>query len=226
MKRILSVIVTVSIIIIIILLLFVKNNNKETKESIKWISPTMSSKIIYDNDIYEIVEDTIDPIENALKEMQSELDEIETIGDNMEWFIAYKEIVNKYEGILDPPKTVYDYFSEEEIYLIQRAVETETFDQDFMSKVNVASVIFNRIRNGNFGKNVEEVITTKNQFAYGRKNITESTILAVEFSFMICDTTNGCIGFRSDKKPQIWNGWEYSHTDDIGHHFYREKEGE
>lgn len=217
MKKVLSV---TAIIAMTVALILIANNNK-TEETSEELIPIVASDITYEIETLEL-----DPVEIAIKEMQTKMNEIESIEDNMGWFIAHKAIIAEYEGILDPPETIYDYFSEEEIYLIQRAVETETFDQDFMSKANVASVILNRIENGNFGETVEEVITTENQFAYGRKNITESTVLAVEFSFMICDTTNGCIGFRSDKKPQVWNGWEYSHTDDAGHHLYREKKRE
>lgn len=214
MKKILSI---TSIIALTIALIFIANNCK-TEETSEELIPIVASDITYEIETMEL-----DPVEAAIKEMQEKMNEIESIEDNMEWFIAHKEIIAEYEEILDPPETIYDYFSEEEIYLIQRVVETETFDQDFMSKANVASVILNRIENGKFGETVEEVVTTENQFAYGRKNITESTVLAVEFSFMICDTTNGCIGFRSDKNPKIWNGWEYSHTDNAGHHLYREK---
>lgn len=37
-------------------------------------------------------------------------------------------------------------------------------------------------------------------------------------------TTNGCIGFHSNKKTKTFNKWNYAFTDQIGHHFYREEE--
>lgn len=166
-----------------------------------------------------------DPTELIIQEAQGKIYDISVIEDKEQWFIAYKKIIEEYRDVIDPPLTVYDYYTDEEIYLIQRAVETECYDQDFMSKCNAASVVMNRIEiGGEFGDTVEEVITKKNQFAYWRKDITESTILAVEYAFQIEDTTNGCIAFRSGEKPDEWYGWEYAFIDDAGHHFYREKE--
>lgn len=166
----------------------------------------------------------VDPYEIVIKKMQEELETVNLIEDKEKWFIAYKALVRKYKDAIDPPLTIYDYYTDEEIYLIQRAVETECYDQDFESKVNVANVVINRINSGSFGDTIEEVITEENQFVYGRKIITESTILAVEYAASIEDTTDGCIAFRSGEKPEAWYGWIYDFTDDSGHHFYREKE--
>lgn len=161
-------------------------------------------------------------INTVIEEINQRMIEIESIADKKDWFIAYKEIIDEYSYIIDPPETIYDYLTEEEIALICRVVETECYDQDFDSKCNVASVVLNRVRQGGeFGNSVTEVITKKNQFAYGRENITESTILSVMFVFEIGDTTDGCIAFRSDQCPQEWYGWEYMFTDDIGHNFYK-----
>lgn len=177
---------------------------------------------------YQEKQEQNQPMQNELiiSVIQKETDELKSIEDKMEWFISYKQLIQKYVNVIDPPLTVYDYFTEEEIYLIQRVVETECYDQEFEAKVNVACVIFNRVEdiNSQFGENITEVIIAKNQFAYGREKITESTILAVEYSFQIEDTTNGCVAFRSDDNPEEWYGWEYVFTDDAGHNFYREKE--
>lgn len=165
-----------------------------------------------------------DPYEIAILSMQKEMDDIATIKDEKEWFLYYLEIIDKYSYIIDPPETIYDYYTEDEIYLIQRTVETECYDQDFESKVNVANVILNRYESDNsgFGCSIEEIITKSNQFAYGRKEISEDTIVAVEYAFSIKDTTDGCIAFRSNKRPDVWYGWEYQFTDEAGHHFYKE----
>lgn len=177
---------------------------------------------------YQEKQEQNQPMQNELiiSEIQKETDELKSIEDKIEWFISYKQLIQKYVNVIDPPLTVYDYFTEEEIYLIQRVVETECYDQEFEAKVNVACVIFNRVEdiNSQFGENITEVIIAKNQFAYGREKITESTILAVEYAFQIEDTTNGCVAFRSDDNPEEWYGWEYVFTDDAGHNFYREKE--
>ena len=168
-----------------------------------------------------------EPTEFVIQEAQRKMYDISTIENKEQWFIAYKKIIDEFRYVIDPPLTIYDYFTDEEIYLIQRAVETECYDQDFISKCNVANIIINRFEIGKeFGDTIKEVITKENQFAYWRKDITESTILAVEYAYQIEDTTDGCIAFRSDEKPNEWYGWEYVFTDSSGHHFYREKKGE
>ena len=60
--------------------------------------------------------------------------------------------------------------------LIEKTIETECYEQDFMSRVNVANVILNRYWDGSFGKSIEEIITSPNQFCYGRTEITTPPI--------------------------------------------------
>ena len=66
-----------------------------------------------------------------------------------------------------------------------------------------------------------ELITQNNQFSYGRDNISDSTVYALLYAYMIKDTTNGCIAFRSDCSPNEWNGWAKQFTDESGHTFYK-----
>jgi hypothetical protein len=184
-------------------------------------------KIISKNLIYEKKHE-MDGIEHkdlyeiATAEFNSKMFELQCTDDKETWYVEYKDILNRFESYIDVPETVYDVYSDNEIYLIQRAVETETFQCSFDSKVNVASVIFNRLNDGRFGDGVNEVITSPRQFAYGRKVISEDTVLAVEYAFEIEDTTDGCIAFRSDKKPDKWGSWIYSFSDNAIHHFYKE----
>ena len=151
------------------------------------------------------------------------MNELEKTKNKEEWFFEYKKFIAEHSNTYDQPTTIYDCFKEEEIYLMQRVIETECYDQDFISKANVASVLLNRINSGKFGETVVEVVTSPNQFVYGREIITKSTILALEYAFKIEDTANGCIAFRSDKKVENWGDWKYVFSDDAGHHFYREK---
>lgn len=165
---------------------------------------------------------TPDPYGTAMLNMQSDMEEIEAIEDKKEWFLAYKEILFKYYEWIDLPETVFDCFTDEEIDLILKAVETECYDQNFESKCNVASVIFNRIEiKGEFGDSVEEIITRPKQFAYGRDIITEDTILAVMYAWEIEDTTDGCVAFRSKDKPPKWRKWTRQFVDDAQHAFYK-----
>lgn len=169
-----------------------------------------------------MIED-VDPLEKAAQQMQQEMSDIEMIEDNKEWFLAYKDIVNRYSKWFDPPETVFDVFSEEEIRLICQVVETECYDQDFDSKCNVASIVFNRLESGEFGDTITEIVTATNpkQFAYGREKLTEDSILAVQYAFEIEDTTNGALYFHSNSKTDTFNRASYLFTDLAGHHFYK-----
>ena len=174
---------------------------------------------------------TPDPIEVALQDAESRMSEIEMIEDKMEWFIAYKEIINDYYGVLDSPESIYDVFSEEELDLLFRVVQAEVGDEwDFIHKTNVANVIFNRLysEEDDFAKQdtLSKVLVAK-QFStissgrYKQVEVSELTILACEYAFMIEDTTDGCIAFRSDKKaPDKWNKWIKVYFDGA-HYFYK-----
>jgi len=123
---------------------------------------------------------------------------------------------------------IYTDFTQEEIYMIQRCVETEVHSGDVISKMNVASVIFNRLNHPDkkYGDDVIAIITAPNQFAYWRTEITDTTIEAVENAYKYGDTTNGCIAYRSDNKPEKWytwkdNYWELQFIDEVGHGFYK-----
>lgn len=155
------------------------------------------------------------------------LDYIEPLKDldKLEYFKNYKQVIFNNSNLIDPPETIYDIYSTEEIYVMLKCIETETYQCPFDAKVNVACVILNRINHNKFPSNPIDVVTSPNQFAYYRKEISDSTVLALEYAFMIEDTTNGSIGFRSDKLVDGWNGWEYVFTDGK-HYFYKIKEKE
>ena len=138
-----------------------------------------------------------------------------------EYYEEYMQVVICYSDEIDPPETIYNYYTDEEVYLIQKCVETEAHDADFISKVNVANVILNRIESDRFPNTVQEVITSPKQFAYGRDEIANDTKEAVEFAFMFEDTTNGALFFQSVAPFEKFNGASYIFTDDIGHHFYK-----
>ena len=158
-------------------------------------------------DIYMIME-YIEPLKETDKEL---------------YMIQYNKLIAEYSDVLDTPETIYDIYSAEQINIMLRCIETEVHEQDFESKVNVASVILNRVDHDLFPTDPIEVITSPKQFCYGRTIISEDTILALEYAFEIEDTTNGCLAFRSDACPSTWNGWYYKFTDNAGHHFYSDK---
>lgn len=121
----------------------------------------------------------------------------------------------------EPTPSIYSVFTPEEIYMIQRCVETETYQQSIEAKINVACVIFNRYENGRFAKTITGIITGYRQFAYYRTEISESTIEAVEKAWEYGDTTNGALFFHSNPKTDTFNGANYLFTDIAGHHFYK-----
>lgn len=164
-------------------------------------------------------------IDNAIEEMNYEMTEIETITDKKEWFIAYKSIIEEYSYIIDPPETIYDYFSEEELDLLFHVVQAEVGDEySFESKVNVANVIFNRFYHERFPNTLSDILVC-DQFSpiadgrYREVEITEDTILACEYAFMLEDTTDGCLFFDSN------NTLNYQFVfNDSAHNFYKYRE--
>lgn len=164
-------------------------------------------------------------IDNAIEEMNYEMTEIETITDKKEWFIAYKSIIEEYSYIIDPPETIYDYFTEEELDLLFRVVQAEVGDEySFESKVNVANVIFNRFYHERFPDTLSDILV-RDQFSpiadgrYKEVEVTEDTILACEYAFTMDDTTDGCLFFDSN------NTLNYQFVfDDGAHNFYKYRE--
>lgn len=215
MKRFISMLIL--LFMIVSLVIPISNINNQHKNDVS--EPVLLSDITYEIVFKEVIEEP-DPYEIAIQEMQEKMSEIESIEDNKEWFLAYKDIVFEYAEWIDPPETIFDYYTEDEVRLICRVVETETYQCDFDSKVNIANVVLNRIESGEFGETVEEVITTESQFAYGREVITEDTILAVMFAFEFEDTTNGALYFHSNKQTDTFCGKSYIFSDDAVHHFY------
>lgn len=142
------------------------------------------------------------------------------IEPNEETYIEYKEFMNSLNTD-DLPETIYDYYTDKEIEMMLQCIETETYDQDFISKVNVANVILNRITNEKFAEEPIEVITSPNQFTYHRTEISESTKNALEYAFLFEDTTQGALYFHSNEKTETFNGATYIFSDDASHHYYK-----
>ena len=157
---------------------------------------------------------------NANKELEEIVGLKET--DKMEYYKQYRAIMCKYRHAMDLPLSVFDVYSEEEVRLICRTVETECHGQNFESKAMVANVVFNRLESDMYSSDVEEVITSPNQFAYFRETISEETLLAVLYAFEIEDLTDGCLSFHSNEYVEKFDGRDYIFTDEnSGHHFYK-----
>ena len=152
--------------------------------------------------------------------MFEEFDALSKIEDKKEWYLAYKGFIEDYPEF-DRGSTLYDRYNEEEIYAMQRVIETEVYGCDFDAKANVASVILNRIEgDNNFPNDAITVCTSPGQFVYSRKQISEDTKLALEYAAEIEDTTNGALYFNSMSPMDSWNGRTRIFTDHVGHSFY------
>ena len=146
-----------------------------------------------------------------------------------EWFKNYKAIQEEYIEYIDPDETIYDYFSENELSLLFKIVETEVRgNENFSEKANVASVIFNRMKHDDFPATMNDVLTEYPQFSsytsgvYKNVEVTETTVLACEYAFQIEDTTNGALYFDSTNgKSWADRNREFLFKDGVGHSFYR-----
>ena len=206
--------------------------NKQTEtlltvntEQIISIEQNANSIVSTGNDIQQ---NEIDIVSEKIFEAQQRINALEC-EDTMEWFKKYKEIQDEYSEWIDKDETIYDYFDGSELDLLFHIVETEVRGEDnFDEKVNVASVIFNRIDHEDFPMNLIEILTERPQFSsyisgdYKNVTVTETTILACEYAFQFPDTTNGALWFDSTRG----NSWadrnrEYIFTDSVGHSFYR-----
>ena len=159
---------------------------------------------------------TENPIENEYRRLMIERIKAE---DKKEWYLKYRAFIDdsEYE---DKPETIYDYFSNQELNLLFRVVETETYQGDFNSKVNVADTVLARYWDERFGNTIQDIVTAPNQFVYGRKNITEDTILAVEYAFLFETDYEECIYFQSIGYMDSFNEAQYVGFDGY-HYFYK-----
>jgi len=152
--------------------------------------------------------------------MFEDFEALTQIEDKKDWYLAYKGFLEDYPEF-DRGSSLYDRYNDEEIYMMQRVIETEVYGCDFDAKANVASVILNRIEgDNNFPDDAITVCTAPGQFVYSRKQISEDTQLALEYAAEIEDTTNGALYFNSMAPMDSWNGRTRIFTDHVGHSFY------
>ena len=102
-----------------------QNLNIETEHCKEESAVLSSNQITADTESKDIINKSLEVIENqknqidiATKEMNKKMAEIDSIQDKKEWFITYKSIVEKYEYLFDPPETIYNYYSSEELNLL------------------------------------------------------------------------------------------------------------
>ena len=177
--------------------------------------------------VYEEYTSEEELIDAEIEKMNAEMSEIENIADKKQWFIAYKAIVEKYSNVFGTQQSIYDCFTEEEIDLLFRVVQSEVGDQyGFEEKSHVASVVFNRLDHEKFPDNISEILVPS-QFStiasgrYLNVEVSEDTILGCEYAFQIEDTANGCVFFERGDSTVHDNYATFSFRDGAGHKFYK-----
>lgn len=171
-------------------------------------------------------ESEIDIYEVAFSEMDCHMRQLETTENKQQWFVEYKEIIDKYSDVIDPPETIYDCYSEDVLNKLFGVVAAEVGDEySFEAKCNAASVIFNRIEADGFEDTLNKVLspgqfTTIKNGTYKTKEVTDKTILACEYAFMIGDTTDGALYFESHTSDVHDSYAKFMFKDDA-HKFYK-----
>lgn len=218
-KRIAILILIVLIVELLVPVVFafdLLNNQKNSKPEIESFEEIETT--------YSIEEATTDKtIEQTISQKEMFSIEVSKINEttNLDWYVKYKTIKEKYN--IDS-KNIYNDFSDGELWLLFSVVEAEVGDYDFDSRCNVTSVIFNRLNSneGLYSVLTSDQFTTISNGRYLEVSIDEETRLACEYVYEIGDTTNGAMFFDSTNK----NSWaSYNKTfifrDSAGHDFYR-----
>ena len=104
----------------------IKKDNKIIKEPVKTIVETIDNE--------EPKEEEIIYLKSPEQEYLEKLEELDKIKNSKEWYIAYKKLNNEYKNIGEI-ESIEDVLNEEDLYYLQRVVETECFGADFDSKV-------------------------------------------------------------------------------------------
>lgn len=233
--------VCIAILVIYVFLVIILNDNKSAEQS-KAIQEIKIQQEELFNSISKVNENVVtlntysaslNLIMNELKdikeatyevkalEFQTEMNALDNIVDKEKWFLEYMDICERYKEYVPMPITIYDIYSEDEIYLIERMVETEIGGGTFEQKVNVADVVWNRIENDRWPDTIAKIIVP-GQFAFGKTQVSESTRLAVEYSFMFPDQTNGALAFHSMGQSEKFGNY-YFLLFDGNHSFYGKK---
>lgn len=227
MNKVIRILLSIVIVSLSALVVPLKGHSENIKtESVAVQAAVKSTEMSLENFVIEQPASINFEIDTAIEEMNQKMAEIESIEDKKEWFIAYKSIIEEYSYIIDPPETIYEYFTEEELDLLFHVVQAEIGDEcySFEQKANVASVVFNRLYYEKFPDALSEILVY-DQFSpisngrYKEVEVSEDTILACEYAFEIEDTTDGCLFFDSN------NALNYQFVfDDGAHNFYKYRE--
>jgi hypothetical protein len=213
-RKIIDVLIFICVVIFIYVLAFILTialtEEAPKKEPVQVVYEEYSIEPI----VYE-VQTVINPRDLYLER----LDEVNDIQDSLEWFKAYKALNEEFADYGEI-EWIDDVFSEDEIYLLERVVESECHGADFDSKTHVAAVVLARLENERFPDTLTEVIMQPNQFYVSKTEIDEETKLAVEYAFCVATAADDCLWFHSMTKQEKFSGGDYVFSDNC-HHFYK-----
>ena len=139
-----------------------------------------------------------------------------------EWYLNYRSITTQYKQALPHLcQSIYDVFSTAELDLLFHVVQAEIGDEwTFENKVNVASVIFNRVDDSRFEPTLGGVLNPS-QFSsisdgrYMQVSVSDITILACEYAYLF--RSNQCLFFDSNGVLATSYKWVFN---DGAHNFY------
>lgn len=161
-------------------------------------------------------------LHNETKEKKYNISE-EIVRSAIDIVSQSEDVNNKFNG----EKSIYDDFSEEELTLLFAVVEAEATGANVDCKSHVASVIFNRLKDGWYNGDLTKNIMAKRQFEvitnkrYKKVIVTPETIRACEIAYNI-DTSMGALFFDcTNGKSWAANNREYIFSDKAGHDFYK-----
>lgn len=161
MNKVIKILLSIVIISLSALVVPLKGHSENIKtESVAVQAAVKSTEMSLENFVIEQPVSINFEIDTAIEEKNQKMAEIESIEDKKEWFIAYKSIIEEYSYIIEPPETIYEYFTEEELDLLFHVVQAEIGDEcySFEQKANVASVVFNRLYHEKFPDALSEIL--------------------------------------------------------------------
>jgi N-acetylmuramoyl-L-alanine amidase len=166
---------------------------------------------------------------------KEEVNDLEMANDNTDIYeVSEKEVVSLRTAEIEI--TYKDIYTAEEIEILYRITEAEATGQSIESKMNVTSVILNRVNSDQFPDSIKEVVFQKEptiQFSpiadlrFYNVKITKSTKKAVNY-VLENDVTNDALYFANQSdieslNTQSWfrNNLTFLFKDDSNHSFYK-----
>lgn len=147
----------------------------------------------------------------------------------LSFIIAFSCECTVYGDTDDRPLTIFDklfnitIISDEDCEIFYRIVEAEATDGTLENKINVASVVLNRLHSGEWGNTVKSVVFAKGQWSpisdgrYYTVKITPTSVLAVKF-VLLFGSKNNDMFFCTRTCSSYKTGWFSTLKEDVSVH--------